>query len=224
MKILKELHEERDRLEEELKNVKNMDTDPGPITELNNTIQKLKNDNSSLEYENLNLKYEITVMKLEKEKKSFLLESRDKQLKALRSEIDNIQSIVCSQLIDIKNEYIPTTLSRTSLDSLWKSSQIQLKKGDKSEPLQELFSHMTKHDIVESEGAETNAVSKTKMDFGDEYPQRDVPYSKTDKNVPSDMTLNSDNAEELESNIKEMFAELKRQALAVTMSNEPVDN
>lgn len=81
--------------------------------ELQNLVQKLKDDNQSIEYENMTMNHEITIMKLEKEKLNFLLESRDKQLKALRGELESIQSLVSTQLYDMNPKYLPFSVNKS---------------------------------------------------------------------------------------------------------------
>lgn len=107
------MREERDILDKKLKEQLQEAKKVNP-QELNSLIQKLRNDNACIEYENMNVRHEMTIMKLEKEKMKFLLESRDKQIQALKNEIEAIQSLVSSQLFDLKTSCYSPTISRSS--------------------------------------------------------------------------------------------------------------
>lgn len=113
--MIQKLREERHILQEQIKFLKSdQESENSSKSDLREVVQKLQADNSAMELDNLNMRHEVTVMKLEKEKMIFLLESKDKQLKAMRGEIDGIHSLVCSQLMDLKSEYTPSENSRTS--------------------------------------------------------------------------------------------------------------
>lgn len=217
---IKQLEKEKEDLEHQLKENSASSTNN---QELQTQIQKLKEDNQTIEMENMSMKHELTLMKLEREKMSFLLESRDKQMKALRKEMDSIQTLVCSQLSELKAASSTRLGSRCNIDS-----KISLKSSKSQKPIpaniQEIYNSKFKlnfPDIVSSVNLLSKKDTRTTI-MHDEFPQRDVPLQKEgvypvdSKIAPSEMTLVSEIPDIDSSNVKDMFEELKRQALDIS--------
>lgn len=69
---------------------------------LRTIIQELRDKQLTTEQENTSIRNELTIMKLERDKHNVLLECKDKQIKELLEELENIQQLVCTQLDEYK--------------------------------------------------------------------------------------------------------------------------
>ncbi|GLV43810.1 hypothetical protein CBL_11610 [Carabus blaptoides fortunei] len=229
---------ERNNLQSRIKQLESqLESHTGPtIQNLRTVIEELRDKQLKTEQENTSIRNKLTIMKLESDKYNVLLECKDKQIKELLEELENIQQLVSTQLDEYKCKPFPSPGS--SISSISQISNIPIHKSCKRESVHEIFrnyegvnniaarynKHLqtTDYDLFSYNKCSTNGASNNKLEI-------DTPHNAQNEaqEALSTATLSVEqkySPKESHTSIKDLFAEIKRQAfvnLDVTLPSPP---
>ncbi|GJQ83714.1 hypothetical protein Trydic_g20593 [Trypoxylus dichotomus] len=239
---IQNLQQERDNLQSQLKKLKaQLETQQNvPTTELKTILQDLRKQKVEADEQIALLNHQLTLISMEKEKYVAILSARDRQIKEIRSEMTQLQEVVNEQLVELQAapcSSIPSSASNiTSEQASWTAVKIgNAKKAKKVEnltpssintdesTLEQLFLKdkmpaSSFKELPSGDSSGTTIIEEVKKAMKNR--QEAFKAQKMNSGRASD-TIGSSGISEVHSNIRDMFAEIKKQAMMVTVPNPP---
>ncbi|KAK9876164.1 hypothetical protein WA026_011280 [Henosepilachna vigintioctopunctata] len=176
--------------------------------ELKNVTHELKQIQIKAEQECTKLRHQLALANMEKEKYIAILTVRDRQISEIRSEMSQLQDVVNEQLMDIHNNALadlPSTNS-SETNNIWKRIE-----GEKTENYSNLSSVASDNQLASNHGGKLRYTSFQELPASESTGLSDDHQlnKKTSNNDTKNGVVNKQS-------IRNMFAELKKQAFAVT--------
>jgi len=187
-------------------------------TEIKTIVGELKKSKLNLEQECVKLKHQLRLCAIEKEKYVAVLGVRDRQIQEIRNEMTQLQEVVNEQLINMHNNALAAIPSSASADQVDR----QNKENMQNETIS--LNHYYEEEIYNVDNTSSDEDLHSKKDGKKGSGQQNVYYQDNIKHfVSQDMkkVLESPNLESQRTvNIRDMFNDLKRQAFALTSTDE----
>ncbi|KAL3287921.1 hypothetical protein HHI36_002377 [Cryptolaemus montrouzieri] len=206
---IKRLEEEKNELQLQVNKLTDVVDSQSMHTsyELKNATQELKQVQMKAEQEYTKLKHQLALANMEKEKYIAILTVRDRQISEIRSEMSQLQDVVNEQLMDIHNNALNDLPSTNSFetDNVWMIRE----KDDESENNSNLSL------ITSDNHLQSNSLKMSSREFQQLTPREVTGVSVEHLNMKhsnGDLKGSIGN----KGSIRNMFAELKKQAFAVT--------
>nr|XP_022920301.1 uncharacterized protein LOC111428834 isoform X2 [Onthophagus taurus] len=199
------LQQERDSYHLQVKRLKAQieSNQSNSAQELKTVVQELRKQKTLADEQIALLNHNLTLTTMEKEKFVAILSARDRQIKEIRGEMSQLQEVVNEQLADLQNSPSSITSSITNITNDWMNKNKDITQNSDTTVQEPLAHHMYR----EKEKVFRECPSGDSTMVFKERERKDV-HKKMDQ------------PNEIQSNIRDMFAEIKKQALMVTTNHE----